>query len=285
MTDVLHVIGVCHNPAGWKTRTELARKFVGHMQSTPGVELHLVEIVREGQPHLHSPKLALRSNTCAWLKESAINVAVRSMPADWKYVAWVDADMTFRRPRWTQAVVDTLAAGKCDLLQPWSHCVNRGPRGEMIQVMTSWGYDRRTGQPGGAWACTREYWERWGGLPDWCIVGGGDAVALLGALGEADGRLLKLATPAFRERCLEWQTRAKGARVGHLAGAIEHGWHGSRTDRGYVKRWGILRDHGFDPYVHVGHDDQGLIYIVDNPGLDAALRGYMKSRQEDGRPG
>lgn len=285
MNDILHVVAGVSNPAQWKSRYALAKKFVAHMRATPGVKLHFVEVAGVRGEYVLAPDLALFSTTAAWLKESMVNVAVRSsLPGDWKYVMWVDADMTFLREGWAEETVRVLASGDYDAVQPWTWCRYRGPKGEPLELIPSWAFDRyrnAAGASGGAWACTREYWERVGGLPDWGIVGGCDSIMLLGMLGGVDGKFMRrVGTPAFMCRCLEWQEKAEGARIGYVGGEIEHGWHGQKRDRQYLDRWRVLYDFGFDPYQHVAYDGQGLIYITD-AALERKVREYMVSRRED----
>jgi hypothetical protein len=66
--------------------------------------------------------LRFRTDDEVWFKENLINRAVAALPEDWKYMAWVDADIEFARPNWVGETIHQLQHYPCraDVL--------RGPR-------------------------------------------------------------------------------------------------------------------------------------------------------------
>lgn len=299
--NTLHVIGVVSNLERYNSRYRLARQWAERMEATPNVRLYLVEAAFGERHHEvtelgHERHLQLRVNTNAWLKENMINLAVRHLlPRDWKYVAWVDADVEFRDPNWAQETLHQLQ--HFAVVQPWSHCLDLGFRGQVMQTFTSFGYTdvhgtRKRATPNGytyghtgyAWAATRGLYEQVGGLIDFCVLGSADHHMALACVGECERTIHTKMIGPFYQRLLDWQARAlkiTHGEVGCVEGRIEHQFHGPKGRRYYRERWQILVDHGFNPDTDLMRDEQGCIYIVGKPKLEAALRKYNRSRHED----
>jgi hypothetical protein len=81
-----------------------------------------------------------------------------------------------------------------------------------------------------------------------------------------------------------WQANAAQLRrnVGYVDSHMVHKWHGPRTRRGYSERWQILERNGFDPYLDVTPDCNGVLQFTGNkPRLRDDVRAYFRSRNED----
>ena len=96
----LHVIAVISNPVRYASRERLYRDFARHVEQA-GATLWTVEAAYGDRPHLitepTNPRhLQLRTKHELWHKENLVNLGIARLPADWKYVAWVDADVMFR---------------------------------------------------------------------------------------------------------------------------------------------------------------------------------------------
>lgn len=62
--------------------------------------------------------LQLRTSHEIWLKENSLNLGFARLPPDWKYAAWIDADVTFARPDWACETVHQLQHNP--VVQMWS---------------------------------------------------------------------------------------------------------------------------------------------------------------------
>ncbi len=91
--------------------------------------------------------------------------------------------------------------------------------------------------------------------------------------------------PGYLESVLIWEKRADACIRGHLGyvpGALYHGWHGRKKDRGYKERWEILREEHYDPELDLKRDWQGLWQLTDrSPRLRRACQDYFTQRNED----
>jgi hypothetical protein len=70
-------------------------------------------------------------------QECLINLGVRMARhfPDWRYVAWCDGDIRFRRPDWA---VETLhALQQYEVVQPWVDAYDLGPNDEHMQAHKS----------------------------------------------------------------------------------------------------------------------------------------------------
>lgn len=299
--NTLHVVAVISNPARYHSRYRLAREFIARMEATPNVVLYVVEAAHgdhqfEVTSASNPRHLQLRVSTHAWIKENMINLGVRHLlPRDWKYLAWIDADVEFRNPSWAQETLYQLQ--HFAIVQPWAHCADLGARGSIYTTTASFGYTDSTGtrrvqtpngytygHTGYAWACTRAFWEQVEGLVDFCILGSADHHMALACVGECERTIHTKMISPFHRRLLEWQARAVRAsksEVGYVEGRIEHNFHGNKKFRYYRERWQILVEHQFNPDTDTMKDAQGVIHIVGKPKLEAAIRKYHRARNED----
>ena len=298
---LLHVIAVISNPVRWQSRIRLYRDFQQHMLDS-GVRLTTVECAYGDRPyelagHPHVNHVPVRSWSVVWNKESLINAGLARLPLDWKYVAWVDADIMFRKAGWAGETVHALQ--QYDVVQPWSHCYDLGPNDDHLQAHASFCKlfkedkpilpagppDYEFAHPGYAWAATRTALERVGGLMDVAALGAGDHHMALALIGRAAESLPSGIHPNYRRAVLRWQERATQhicRNIGYVPGTIEHRWHGSKERRAYVSRWDILLRHGFDPDEDLKRNTSGVFELSGNkPALAHDIDGYMRARNED----
>lgn len=299
--EQLHVISVISNPVRYESRGRLARQYLKHAQEQLGVTQWLIEAVYGDR----EPEVADRNNPhhlivkCddeLWIKESLINRAVQLLPYDWKYVAWVDADVQFIRPNWAVEVIHALQHHA--VVQCWSHGIDLGPNQEMIGHATSFMCRYRQGHklnnryvgafhPGYAWAWRREAWDLMGGMIELAICGAGDRHMACALVAQPDLSIPKGVHPNYNAMVNTWA--AKAARfirgnVGLVEGTLLHHFHGWKADRGYHDRWQILVNNQYDPHIDVRKNWQGILHLSDNkPRLRDDLRRYFRARNEDAR--
>lgn len=303
--ELLHVVAVVSNPIRWDSRIALYRKFEQHMIDS-GVKLTVVECQYGDRPFEldDNPEVnhvGVRSNTMVWNKENLINIGISRLPHDWEYVAWIDADITFRKKDWASEVVHALQ--HYEVVQPWEHCYDLGPNDEHIQTHRSFCYLYRHGKkimqgpkcgpgtpyefahPGYAWACRRSVIEACGGLVEMAALGAGDHHMAMAFIGRVDDTIPNNLSAAYK-RCLRvWEKRAVAfvrKNIGYIAGTIEHAFHGAKADRKYVDRWHILAKHDFDPDHDLKKNSHGVVELAGNkPEMRHAIDRYFHQRNED----
>src|SRR5581483_1029964 len=97
----LDVIAVYNNPVLWASRKRLHSDFEQRMLDS-GVRFTTVECAYgdrpfELAPHPHINRIQVRAKTWLWVKENLVNIGISRLPHNWKYVGWIDADITFRK--------------------------------------------------------------------------------------------------------------------------------------------------------------------------------------------
>jgi hypothetical protein len=300
--SLLHVITCIANPIRWASRINLARLFIDHMLAS-AVKVTLVECAYGERPFALADipgirHVGVRARSLVWNKETLLNIGMQRTP-EAKYLAFIDADVFFRRPAWASETVHALQ--QYDVIQPWSDCYDLGPNDDHFQTHRSFCRLVATGKPivqgpnasgpyqfghpGYAWAFTRQALDWVGGLVETAALGAADhhmALALIGKVRDSiPGNLLA----GYSKPLLRWQDRAMrhiAGNIGYVPGTIEHAWHGSKDKRAYVDRWDILARNAFDPDTDLTRNTHGVVELAGNkPQLRRDIDLYFRSRDED----
>lgn len=308
--DALHVVTVITNPRRFRSRYNLFKNFE-KMVSDAGARLWVVEVAFGDRPHeitnhANQQHIQLRTNSEIWHKENLINIGISRLPADWKYVAWVDADVQFVRPDWAVETVHmlqhhqivqmfSLAMDMNPEMHPfqahkgfaWSYVTGKNPL-KLTSERGRYGYPYGHWHPGYAWAARREAVDHLGGLMDWAILGAADhhmAHALIGNVEATFPDWTSALQSPYRTLAMEWQRRAERhvrRDIGYVDGTINHYWHGTKANRRYGERWSIIIDNKYNPETDLKKDWQGLYQLTDRSiALRDQIRAYFRARNED----
>lgn len=311
--DLLHIVVAYFNPYRWNARSRLHREFMARYEKE--VPIYVVELALgdrdfEVTDPTNPRHLQLRSEyEVPWIKENLLNIGMRTLlPADAKYVAWVDGDVRFENPRWVTETLHELQ--HAPIVQMFSHCMDVGPSWQAIPqekslddyIRTSFikvHNDKRgcwdPSEPysngahcGYAWAANLWFLRKldiFNPLIDFSIVGSADwmmACCFAGMPNKAahghttDG--YKRRIQVFHHRC---EMHLKG-NISHVPGLLLHHWHGRKRDRKYVSRWQVPLDHKFDPDLDLAYRPDGLLqYSGRNPRLMLDVRRHSRSKNED----
>lgn len=323
MDDTLYVIAVFSNPRRFRSRYKLYKDFEAHILESPNVKLVTVEASFGDRDHEvpvndRVTHIQLQTKHEFWLKENLINIGISRLPRDWKYVAWVDADITFARRDWARETVHMLQHH--GLVQLWTDAIDLGPNYETMANHKSFAYsyyhapatkdkpDSRYPKhgcygsggipthpktnwwhPGYAWAMRRDIFDKLGGLIDFAILGAADNHMAWATIGHVERSMAKGLTGAYVDELHRWQDRALTylrKNIGFVHGTILHHWHGAKKNRRYYDRWQILVKNQFDPDNDLKRDWQGLYQLCDqftprSIALRDDIRAYFIQRNED----
>lgn len=311
----LYVITPICNPARFATRDRLFKEFRARMERS-GVALHVVELAFGDRPFEHTetgnPKhTQLRTSHELWHKENMLNAAIARLPQDWKYVAWVDADITFVREDWPMETIQLLQHH--NFVQLFQTAIDLGPNGETLNTFHGFAWCYNTGKPFGqklaqgsyyykgagqsgiywhpgfAWAARREAVNHCGGLIDKAILGAGDHHMAMSLVGMGKQSVPTYIHRNYKDYILRWQDRCERhvrRNIGFVPGTVAHHWHGRKADRKYWDRWQVLKKANFDPVADLKRDSQGLYQLVDCDSqrgiiLRDGIRNYFRGRNED----
>ena len=304
--EPLYVISVIFNPHRYTSRMRLYEQFKEYMLNTKNVILYTVEcsfgeresIIQDINESNHVV-LKVQTSNEIWLKENLINIAVQRLPADWKYMAWIDADVSFARHDWATETVQQLQ--HYDVVQMFSHAQDLDKDEIPYQTHQSFAYNfcnddleeknnynYTTGNkwhPGFAWAIKRKAFDSVGGLMDFPILGAADNHMAWSIIGKGAKTIPQGISDGYKSKVLLWEKRAlKGIKknIGYVPGLLVHYFHGSKKYRKYADRWEILVKNNFNPETDLIKDWQGL-YCLETDCIDLKkdCRNYFKQRNED----
>lgn len=294
--ESLYVILPYFNFCEFKKRRQLFIEFVNRIKNVPGIRVVIVECLEKEYRLKISgvwKHLKIRTSDTMWIKEHLVNVAVRELPKDWKYVSWIDADISFLNENWVEDTIETL--NFASVVQMFHTVINLGPNGEPIKTDKSFGYMARGSNtpyvkndkygfwhPGYAWACTRKAFETMGGLIDWAILGSGDRHMAMSLIGKAMDSCPGNVHQSYKNLLLEYQYRVQNLSLSWVPGTIVHHWHGSLANRKYRERWEILTKNSFDPLNDLTlRNDKFLQFSKTGQRLIEPIKRYFLDRDED----
>lgn len=308
VNDKLYVVTPVFNPQRYRSRWKLYQDFEKYILNNN--EAHLVTVectfgdrsraIIEDKSENHTV-IHVQSKSEIWTKESLINLGVQSLPPDWKYVAWVDADISFMRPDWVGETIQQLQ--HYSLVQMFEVAVDVDANYVPFQMSTSFVHDYIHGVPdnncyggktwkrpnswhtGYAWATTKEHFSNLGGLIDFAILGSADNHMARCLIGEWEKSVNGGVHPEYKEMIKIWQERCEKyikRNIGYVKGGLVHYFHGAKSNRRYKDRWQILVNNQFQPSLDLKRDWNGIYQITDrNPKLRDDIREYFKQRNED----
>lgn len=305
----LHIVTAYSNPMRWESRQRVQTIYENAIIKTPGVHLTTVECQYGDRPFeladsAQINRVRVRAKTICWNKENLLNIGISRLPEGWKYVAWIDGDVLFRKSSWASEAIHALQ--QYDIIQPWSDAYDLGPRDEHLQAHKSfcsqyWG-DKSVvakgpswwtflGGPyiyphtGYAWCATRQALEWVGGLLEGGMSGAGDHHMALSLVGEAKYSMPGGLMWSYQRNVYQWQQRAVyhiNKNIGFLHGTLEHQWHGRKSDRRYVERWDIIIDNKYDLDTDIKKNTYGVTELAGNkPALTHDIDQYFRLRNED----
>lgn len=303
-SQVLHIIVPFYNHVRYQSRRRLYEHFIQKIQKSPHARVYTAELALGGREFEldkseYGTQFRFRTNDELWHKENLVNLAVQRLPADWKYVAVIDADIEFvENPHhgvtdWIKETIEQLQHYK--IVQMWKQCLDLGPNGEVLHTHLSFVYSYLMGyrfsrqygawHPGFAWAYTKDAWNGIGGMFDVAILGSGDDIMAKSLIGRGKDHFPAGLHPNYYQAILNWEHHAlKNIKkdIGYVNVVIRHFFHGAKKNRFYWSRNDGLRISQFDPWRDLKRDWQGLYQLTDRcTELRDYIRQYSRSRNED----
>lgn len=262
------IISCFYNPQGNPYRLLAFQKWYRSIKHVPHriVECLIGPHARSQLPS--SPYITqVRSDSMLWHKESLLNMIVRDLPEEFKYVFWVDADVLFTNLDWIRDSVEALQ--KANIIQPFDYCVHlkrnqlkpdfnvdytrfdaTNPKLKHPQIWQSFcsvhsiapdtsssdNYDRH-GHVGFAWGARREILDQCP-LYDRCLIGGGDHIIAHAAAGHLPHNCIQRVFAGDIEAVEQWSKSFNllvRGKVGYIHGDLYHIWHGDLKARDYYR--------------------------------------------------
>jgi hypothetical protein len=240
--------------------------------------------------------LHIRGGDIMWQKERLLQIgAERLVDQGCRALALLDADVIFERSDWPAVVSAALERHR--VVQCFTEALTQYSDQVLVEISGIKHYletGSLSGRAGYAWAMQADVFSAVG-LYQHCVVGGGDSMLFLGAIGLAsvdsawNGRLaphdfIKVTGPAMLSHYRAWADRflaAVGDEVGYADLKITTLAHGARRDRHYSARHRLLD--GFDPTQEVAYKAGGALeWAPCGHRRREPVAGYFWARNEDG---
>lgn len=227
-------------------------------------------VIGDAKPELPENENIQRVHTenLLWHKESLLNLAVQKLPSKYKYVFWIDADVTFTNLNWLRDSVNEFKAG-ANILQPFEYCVHlekdetkpnfdveskklhrhsttRHPKMwrsfcancvDDERSAISKDYDTH-GHVGFAWGAKREILEKVP-LYDKALIGGADHIIAHAAAGQLPCSCINKSFTDDLDSVYDWSKEFHAVvqeKIAYTKGDLYHTWHGDIEKRQYLKR-------------------------------------------------
>lgn len=246
-----------------------------------------------------------------WHKESLLNNIVKNLPAKYKYVFWIDADVMFTNKNWLKESVEKLQTQY--IIQPFEYCmhlekdetrpsfniddakkeVNNIQNRNNIQskdrrvwrsfsanyattsLSKSSNYDVH-GHVGFAWGARRNVLDK---IPlyDKALIGGADHIVAHAAAGQIPHSCIERSFTDNINEINEWSRKfydVVRGKIGYAKGDLYHIWHGDVGKREYFKR---IKDFTEKSKVITAKDKNGL-YITGKED-DKYVTNYFRNRE------
>jgi hypothetical protein len=306
------IISCFFNPQKSEYRTKAFKTFYNSIKH---LNHRIVEVViGDATPELEENSSISRIYTenLLWHKESTLNYIIKNLPAKYKYVFWVDADVMFTNLDWLVEGVEKLKTYQ--IIQPFEYCVHldkdqtapsfnmrvakQHPVEAQVRIYKLWrsfaanftdfpqsngcseNYDEH-GHVGFAWGARRELLNAVP-LYDKALIGGADHIIAHAAAGQITHKCIAKSFTEDLEAVQEWMDLFgfhAMQQLSYVPGTLHHIWHGDITKREYLKR---IRE--FTPATKdiTEKDPNGLYKTTKQK--EAYVRDYFNRREVINQP-
>jgi predicted glycosyltransferase involved in capsule biosynthesis len=265
--------------------------------------------------------LRFRSKNKLWQKERLLNLVIKQLPPNCKYVFWLDADVLLTNKNWIVEAVEVLKTHT--ICQPFSLAVrlekdeiepNFNVQGSKLLVdfpnsnapqqtrlWRSFAYNYKNnkrlteslmfdihGHTGFAWGARREILDQ---IPlyDKAIVGTADHIIAHAAVAQIPHNCLEKAFTDRQEldNIYDWSRRFNQLtqnKLGFIESELWHLWHGELQNRQYLQRTQQFSKVRFNPHKDLVKNKDGLYEIPEErKDVQNWMNDYFESRREDER--
>ena len=259
-----------------------------------------------------------RTDHLLWQKERLLTMLADDVVSktDYKYLAWVDADVLFQNPTWVKDACDKLedymVIQTFDSASLLDHDLNvkqipeeyYGLPQRHLSAIKYWeltGSDTQRpvnlggppkSQCGFAWASCREFFEQLG-MEERNVFGDSDSFMLAALTGgepffnvhihNCMGPGTVSAFNDYKDSLRKLASDLGKDLVSCSKGALYHLQHGSLAGKQYVDRLTMIREGRYDCFMDIQKDKNGLFSLTDSatPKLRENLIKYFNDREED----
>jgi hypothetical protein len=233
-------------------------------------------IVGDQQPMLSNPTCVYKSKSYLFYKEELFNKLEKLIPAQYTKIMFLDTDIIFNCTDWVDRLSRMLDTN--DIVQVFERVCYLDLTYNENHWMNASTVDYNVSGSGFGWAMTRSFLHRIGGFFDKCTLGSGDSIFFHSIVNRP---VMKY--PVIQSFINEYREKIAGLnpKWSFLPGVnIYHLTHGSRINRRYADRYGILTRSDFTWDSLFYKNDDGFWELKDE-NINAEFFQYFKNRSED----
>lgn len=263
--------------------------------------------------------LHFRSKHKIWHKERLLNILIKQLPPQCKYIFWLDADVLLTNENWIVEAVEKLKTNT--ICQPFSVAVRLEkdrmepnfnvkastilvdfPKMNSVQQTRLWrsfayNYQKNKrlaenlmfdihGHTGFAWGARREILEK---VPlfDKAIIGTADHIIAHASVGQIPHNCMAKAFTNQKtlEKIYDWSKKFNQVtqnKLDFVEGELWHLWHGELKNRQYLQRTQDFSEMDFDTDDDlIINDDDLYEFPDDRTDVQIWMNNYFESRRED----
>ena len=289
----LYLVVPYFNFCNWKSTKNNLDIFLNQNKFDENVKIVISEGIFNNELKDYSKDVFLhlkfKLNSVFWAKENLINLAIKSIPKNWKYLVWCDRDIIFENKNWINESITKLS--KSDIIQPWSHLNHldknlqkiSGEFYSMLYTKSDISRQKIYGHCGMVWGINNTFYNKINKILDWQIIGGADTTIGFSCGVKDKEKLLQL-MPSIPMKNLykEYLNNFNNIKYDYVDGKIYHLYHGLLTNRMYRRRHKILEYYNFDPLKDIRYNESGVIEFTQKKSeLEKAIKYYFFERHED----
>jgi hypothetical protein len=275
---------VYFNPASSK-RLLMNYLYVKNHYLTRRLPVYTIELVYKGREREISDSIIVRSDSIMFHKENLIRILEKKLPSCYTKLACIDADIIFSDDEWYERTSELL--NNHDVVQPFSECVwwdltytkELIKRQSIVLLPTKkiyWKYHT------GFAYCFRRDWYNKIGFYDYCVIGGGDVLGVMGWMKLDLANTYNVLSKCMKTTFMEFYNKPS-PRLTYLENNIAyHLFHGARKDRQYENRHLLLSDEDeITNIIKINRD--GVYEWTDKykAKLNELFYNYFVSRKDD----
>jgi len=233
-------------------------------------------IVGDQMPMLSKPTCVYRSKSHLFYKEELFNKLEKFIPEQYTKIIFLDTDIIFNCTNWVDRLSELLDTK--DIVQVFEKVCYLDLTYNENHWMNASTVDYNVSGSGFGWAMTRSFLSRIGGFFDKCTLGSGDSIFFHSIVNRP---VMKY--PVIQTFINEYREKIAGLnpKWGFLPGVnIYHLTHGSRVNRRYADRYGILTRSDFTWDSLFYKNDDGFWELRDEK-VNIEFLEYFKNRNED----
>lgn len=285
---MLHTIIVYYNFCNYKSRYDVAKKFIEKYDKI--LNLYIVELTINNQEYVFTEKnnnkhLQLNTSCFFWYKENLINIAINKLlPKDWKYVSWIDCNIEFENDDFVDKTIDQLQ--KYDFVQMFSTIKYLDNDNNIMNIYKSFVYSINTeldlsSKPGGAWACTRCGYNKISKLFEVSLCESDCILAHALCLKKnyyknKNSKYVKI-VDKYVNNIIE-----NNVSVHYANNKIKYYWHGNQENRNYhIFRKNMIMKYNYDPKEHLYYENDIIKLNEKYVDIINYTEKYFHSRSED----